>query len=230
MAEIVAIDKYTWRIEDGFVRFFLLIGSKRAALIDSGVNSRDAHIIAEGLTNLPIMLINTHGDGDHVSGTGSFSEIYMAKEDYYNRNMNVSFPETKLVELNDNDVIDLGDRQLEIITIPGHTKGSIAILDISNRYLFAGDSVQSGFIFMFGDHRDPSVYSQSLNKLFLRKSDFDKIIASHDAPILTSDYIDKVLSSWNDVQNDKIEPEIITLYDTKVKSYKTDSCGFYCNI
>lgn len=36
------------------------------------------------------------------------------------------------------DVIDLGNRPLEIIELPGHTPGSIGILDVKTRALFAG--------------------------------------------------------------------------------------------
>ena len=50
MAEIIQIDGNTWRIEDGFVRFFLLVGEEKAALIDSGVNCPNASDIAKKLT------------------------------------------------------------------------------------------------------------------------------------------------------------------------------------
>ena len=39
MAELVRIDKDTVRIEDGGVRFFLLEGSEKALLIDTGMNT-----------------------------------------------------------------------------------------------------------------------------------------------------------------------------------------------
>ncbi|MCR5104265.1 MAG: MBL fold metallo-hydrolase, partial [Eubacterium sp.] len=61
MAEVFKINETTWRIEDGGVRFFLFCGTERAALIDTGMNTPDAKEIAEGLTNLPLILINTHG-------------------------------------------------------------------------------------------------------------------------------------------------------------------------
>ena len=44
MTEIIQIDSNTWSIEDGFVRFFLLVGEDKALMIDSGVNSPDAAI------------------------------------------------------------------------------------------------------------------------------------------------------------------------------------------
>ena len=39
MAEVIRINKDTVRIEDGGVRFFLLEGSEKALLIDTGMNS-----------------------------------------------------------------------------------------------------------------------------------------------------------------------------------------------
>lgn len=53
MKEVIKINENTWRIEDDGVRFYLLSGSEKAALIDTGMNSPDARQIAEGLTNLP---------------------------------------------------------------------------------------------------------------------------------------------------------------------------------
>ncbi len=85
MAEVIKINDNTWRIEDEFVRFFLLCGTKKAVMIDSGVNCPEAKELAKELTDLPIILLNTHGDGDHVSGTGAFEEIYMTTDDYNNR-------------------------------------------------------------------------------------------------------------------------------------------------
>ena len=72
MAECIQINEKTWRIEDGGVRFLLLCGTEKAALIDTGMNTPDARQIAEGLTDLPLILINTHADPDHISGNAAF--------------------------------------------------------------------------------------------------------------------------------------------------------------
>lgn len=227
MAEIIKIDDSTWRIEDGFVRFFLLVGSNKAALIDSGVSHIDIRKLASEFTDLPLILINTHGDMDHSAGTGEFSEIYMTKEDYLGCRMDEKFPRTKLIAINDRDIIDLGNRTLEIITIPGHTKGSVAILDVEKRYLFAGDSVQKGHIYMFGAHRDPDSFENSLNVLINESERYDKVIASHDEPMLDGDYAIKVLESWKEVRSGAISPQNIELHGLIVKSYDAKYCGFY---
>ncbi|MCQ2497518.1 MAG: MBL fold metallo-hydrolase [Lachnospiraceae bacterium] len=229
MAEVIKINDNTWRIEDEFVRFFLLCGTKKAVMIDSGVNCPEARKIAEELTNLPIMLLNTHGDGDHVSGTGAFEEIYMAADDYNNCMLKDRFPNTTLVPVKDSDTFDLGNRTLEIIAIPGHTFGSIAILDVENRILFSGDSVQDTHIYLFGDKRSPKGFSSALNKLISISDRFDYIYPSHGTPILDSDYCDKVLESWNKVLDGKIEAKIINLFGTDVKQFDGEFCGFYCD-
>ncbi|MFB3738397.1 MAG: MBL fold metallo-hydrolase [Candidatus Velamenicoccus archaeovorus] len=44
-------------------------------------------------------------------------------------------------ELEDGDVVELGDRRLEVLHVPGHTPGSIALWEPSARVLFTGDTV-----------------------------------------------------------------------------------------
>ena len=152
MAEAIKMNDSTWRFEDNGVRFFLLLGNVKAALIDTGMNTSDARALAEELTDLPLILINTHADPDHISGNGAFEEFYMspAEEDNYRSNNGAG----NIIPVKEGDIIDLGDRPLRIIDIPGHTPGSIAILDEKNRILISGDTVQDGNIFMFGKYRN----------------------------------------------------------------------------
>jgi glyoxylase-like metal-dependent hydrolase (beta-lactamase superfamily II) len=42
--------------------------------------------------------------------------------------------------LADGDVVDLGDRAFEVLHLPGHTAGSIALWDAAGRLLFSGDT------------------------------------------------------------------------------------------
>ena len=227
MTDIIQIDSDTWRFEDGHVRFFLLEGDKKAALIDSGISCPDAADMAKTVTDKPLMLINTHGDGDHTSGTGGFSEIRIHPLDYVHCGIGSKFPGTKLVEINDGDIIDLGNRPLRIIFIPGHTKGSIAILDVNKRVLYSGDTVQKGHIYMFGEKREPSQYEGSLDKLAALKNEYDCIYASHDEYLVPNDYAKKVKSVWLKVRGGEIPYEEIVLHGYRVKSFTNKTCGFY---
>ena len=227
MAETYKIDSNTWRIEDGFVRFFLLEGSDKAAMIDSGVACPNAAELAAELTDKPVMLINTHGDGDHTSGTGSFEEIYIHPLDYEGCGIREKFPNTVPVALEDGETIDLGDRPLKIIHIPGHTRGSVAILDVKKRVLYGGDSIQCGHMFMFGAHRDVESYEASLEKIIAMEGEFDIIYPSHHEPSVPGNQAEKVLEVWRKVRNGELPYETTDVFGTTVKSYTCDGVGFY---
>lgn len=227
MAEVIKIDSNTWRFEDGFVRFFLLEGEDKSVLIDSGMNCPNAAEMAKRITDKPVMLLNTHGDMDHTSGTGGFSYIYMNPSDYSACGIKERYPETSLVEVTDGEIIELGNRTLQIIYVPGHTAGSIAVLDINNRILYAGDSVQKGHIYMFGTNRVPQQFEDSLDKLIGMQDMYDVIYASHDQYKMPGDYAQKVKKAWKQVQSGEVQYELTDMFGQQIKSYTTDVCGFY---
>ena len=43
--------------------------------------------------------------------------------------------------MKEGDIFNLGDKELEIIEMPGHTAGSVCILDRKDKVLFSGDNV-----------------------------------------------------------------------------------------
>lgn len=229
MADIIKINDTTWRIENGFVRMFLLAGDERALLIDTGATCPEAKQLAESLTDKPVMLINTHGDGDHLSGNGAFAEFMMHPADHANCRVGERFPESRLLPVNDGDILDLGGRILEMIAIPGHTAGSIAILDAAARTLYAGDSVQDGHVFMFGAHRRPAEFAASLEKLAAAKHRFDIIRPAHGTPEIPAGYVDKVAAAWAKVLAGEITPAEEQLHGNTVLTYEAGDCGFYCN-
>lgn len=227
MADIIQMDSHTWRFEDGFVRFFLLEGDDAAAMIDSGMACPDALELAKQLTAKPIILINTHGDIDHASGTGAFDKIYMSQEDYDNCGFGKQYSNVELVTLADGEVIELGNRSLQIVHVPGHTKGSLAILDILNRSLYAGDTVQRGYIYMFGGHRAPEKMSESLDKLIALGDSYDRIYASHGEYVLDKNYAGLVKAAWENVLAGRVAYQDVNLFGSQVKAYTTEVCGFY---
>ena len=54
------------------VNMFLVVGKHRAALIDTGGGIGPLPEDIERLTGLPLVVIATHGDPDHVGGAGHF--------------------------------------------------------------------------------------------------------------------------------------------------------------
>lgn len=226
---IHSINPTTYCIDDGFVRGYLLCGSRLAILIDTCASDAEAKALAESVTNLPVILINTHGDGDHIAGNAAFRQFYMHPADYVNCNVATRCPDSRLLALNDGDVFDIGGRMLEIIAIPGHTYGSIALLDVEERTLYTGDSVQDGHIFMFGAHRQPEAFAASLDKLIAAQARFDRLRAAHGTPELPASYIRTVRDAWQQVLDGKVCGHDHELHGRTVQAFDADGCGFYCN-
>ena len=226
--EIIKINEDTWRIEDSGVRFFLLAGEKKALLIDSGMQVHNAKEIAEGLVNVPIELLNTHGDMDHVGSNDEFDFFYMnpaEASNYYNTQKKTG----TIVPVTDGDMIDLGGRELEIITLPGHTPGSIAVLDKRDRVLISGDPIQDGNIFMFGVQREMHAYLLSLEKIEKQKDRFDTIYPSHGSFPVQPSIIAALHEGAERVLAGQVEGSDAEFHGMKIKRYDVGVAGFLCD-
>ena len=213
--EAYRIDSSTWHLEDVFVRCFLLEGKDKALLIDSGVSGDEARAVAEELTTLPITLINTHADRDHIAGNCRFPYALMHPAECTNY-YNIGGGSGKIVPVEDGEIIDLGERKLEVILIPGHTPGSIALLDRSRGQLFPGDSVQDGDIYLFGPMRDMHAYILSLEKLSARKDSFSMIYPSHGSLPLERGFLASLLEKAELAASGKLHAEPCTLPDGRM--------------
>ena len=142
---------------------YLVLGSERTMLIDSGFGLDSLKKIVDGLTALPVVLVNTHGHPDHCGGNAEFGRAYLHPADNELKRYKSSYasraeeaarwgiegaaerlqpdpPETK--PLADGQEFDLGGRVLRVIHTPGHTVGSVCIFDERTGALFAGDNIQ----------------------------------------------------------------------------------------
>jgi enterochelin esterase-like enzyme/glyoxylase-like metal-dependent hydrolase (beta-lactamase superfamily II) len=169
-----------WHIRDerGGV-MYLVAGTERALLIDTGFGEGDlpAHIAT--LTDLPVIVVNTHFHGDHTLGNKHFAEVYIHTEDA----PLVQQPSAKLISIYDGYTFDLGGRALRVITVPGHTPGSICLLDKTARILFTGDSPRPGAVWL---HLPTSTTVQAFFTGLLRlrtfTADFDTLAPAHGEP------------------------------------------------
>ena len=226
--EIIPINEISWRIEDSGVRCFLLTGSEKALLIDSGRELHTARDIAESLTDLPVMLLNTHADGDHTGSNEQFESFYMHpdEEAHFRRGGRGG----TIIPVREGDNLDLGGRELRIIDLPGHTPGSIAVLDVGNRVLISGDPVQEhGRIFMFGAHRNMENYIRSLEHLETFTAEFDEIWPSHaDIPISPA-LIRKLHDGARDVLDGKVAGSPVEVHGNQVIAYDLGFCTLLCD-
>jgi hydroxyacylglutathione hydrolase len=210
--EISQVTERVWRIDDhGLDNIYLVEGEEKALLIDTGNGVADLAGTVQNFTDKPLIIVNTHGHPDHVGGNFQYSEVYAHPKDFdlirffagrENHTENLKrlmeahpdlqsfffqdiqpykLPVLKPVE--SGFMFDLGGRKLEVIEVPGHTKGSIVLLDSQNRLLFTGDN-NNTLVWLFLDGCLPiEAYLGTLQKLNARSNEFDKILPGHGGVI-----------------------------------------------
>ena len=78
------------------------------------------------------------------------------------------------------DEIDLGDRRFTIIELPGHTPGSIGLVDQEERALISGDAVYDGGLIDSLSESDVETYLRTMD--VLRRLDVDVVYPGHGWP------------------------------------------------
>lgn len=223
-----AIDSRTWQFDEQGVRFFLLAGDERALLVDSGMQTHDARDLAERVCSVPISLFHTHCDRDHVGSDAQFDEVMVSP-------MELVHPEAPhdsrvVVPIWDGDVIDLGGREVEVIALPGHTPGSVALLDRTSGMLFSGDPIQrDGRIYMFGPMRSMAAYIHSLRRLSVRASEIASIWPCHATCPVGADVLDELIAGAEAVERGEVPFVLTTMHGTPVREYDVGVCTFLCN-
>ena len=173
------ISNGVYSIDQGMVRCFLILGTERALLLDTGAGECDLPGLIRTVTDLPLIVVQTHGDGDHTANSGSFPDIYAHPAEFPVITRFRPELASRLHPVTEGTSFDLGGRILSVIEAPGHTPGSICLLDRENRILFSGDTVSYGPVFLFGSHRDIHAYRETLNKL-MDLGGFDTIYPCHN--------------------------------------------------
>ena len=217
----------TWKIEDEGVRIFFIKGRSKVLIIDTGRSGLDVRsVIGE---DIPCELLNTHADPDHTAGNRFFPEFCMHPSEapvYYKHHKGTG----SFMPVYDGDVLDLGGRELEIVHIPGHTPGSISVLDRRNRALIGGDAVQChGQIYMFGIHRELHSYKSGLKRL-LERTDFDLIYPSHADPVTDKSVIPELIAGADRIIRGCAEGTPINIYGKQVIGYNAGRNTLLCDL
>lgn len=199
---------------------YLVLGSERAVMIDSGMGIGSLMEKIREITDLPVSLILTHGHPDHGGGAAEFEKVEMWEADFdvYEKMACKEFRigdvshmpggEEAVAKLQpdgpapsglaDGQEIDLGGRVLKVIYAPGHTHGSVAYFDAQTGSMFTGDNVQ-GFETTLREWNSGTIeqYVETLKKL--KSFNPTVLYGGHGPNKIQPDQIDKYIDCATDI-------------------------------
>lgn len=157
---------------------YLVVGERRALLVDSCGGIGNLRACVEDLTSLPVTVALTHGHEDHMMGSYWFDEAcispldggaqcWQLAEEHTNRIVGqvteegIVGADTPLalrdgsrpreLPVKDGDLFDLGNRVVRAVALPGHTAGSMGYLVDDCGVLLSGDAVTPIMCLFFDD-------------------------------------------------------------------------------
>lgn len=147
---------------------YLLNGSEQSLLIDTGLGICNIYDKVIELTDKPIIAVATHIHCDHIGGHKYFPEFYAHGDELnwligefpltmqqikgmvvdrcdlpedYDVNRYEFFQGKPKKVLKDNEIINIGNRSVQIVHTPGHSPGHMCFWEKERNYLFTGDLV-----------------------------------------------------------------------------------------
>src|SRR5579859_27373 len=211
---------------------YLILGQKRALLFDTGMGISNIRKLVDGLTHLPVSVVNSHTHNDHVGDNWRFSDVYGMDTAFTRESARGSKadaqaevapgevcgdlpadfdPKTYATRpfhitrwLHGGEKIDLGGRIIEVIATPGHTADSISLWDAANGLLFTGDMYYPGPIFLYRPETDLDAYEASIARMIGLKPRL--LLPAHDIPVADPADLPRALAAMRAVRSGNIKP------------------------
>lgn len=135
---------------------YLLVGSERALLFDTGAvedpavcpvrATVDALLAARPDGPVPLVVLHSHGHGDHTAGDAQLADrpdttVVPADREGAHAFLGLEAEESVVG-------LDLGGRALLVTAIPGHDERSVAVIDPERGLMLSGDTVYPGRLYV----------------------------------------------------------------------------------
>lgn len=232
--EYTKIRENIWQIEDDMgVRCTLIKGSELAVLIDTGYGEWNLRHFLEENVSTPYMVINSHGHPDHIGGNHWFDTIYAIKEEW---DVILHFEELlqkergatdctnieyELKEIQVGQMISLGDMNIQVVPLFGHTKASVGFLVQEEKLLISGDALnESLWLFNYGSLAMANL--QTTIKITM-ELDFDTYLCGHSGMADPKEKLLYHLKNLDNLQIDSSTKKEIFGFETYCSKYEDEN-------
>jgi hydroxyacylglutathione hydrolase len=212
---------------------YLLLGTRRALLFDTGPGIYSIRDVVQGLTSLPVTVIPSHLHFDHVGRIAEFSDIAIIDLEAVRRQVKdgilIESPTQYLLQseyripvshwVEDREVIDLGGRGITVVSTPGHTPESVSLLDPSHRRVFTGDLVNREVSLLNVPGSDLHQTLRSLHELARLAQGWNLAYEAHSEKPLTSAELQLIASGIDDILHGRISSQQFCLYGVPALRY-----------
>lgn len=103
--------------------------------------------------------------------------------------------------IKDGDMIDLGNRTIEVLQVPGHTPDGVALLDRSAGYLWTGDMYYEATIWLFFDGTDLNAYEKSIDRFAGLSPSLKTIFPAHNKPTAMPLHLEDLRVAFDSIRN-----------------------------
>jgi glyoxylase-like metal-dependent hydrolase (beta-lactamase superfamily II) len=217
---------------------FLILGNERALLFDTGLGIGDIRAEVEKLTDLDVVVLNSHTHYDHVGGNHQFDVLWGRDTPFSRERMQGIGPEAMAEAVSEGWVwkpfptgfdppgyssrpwrfdryveegmqIDLGGISLEVIYTPGHAPDCISLLDRHQRMLFTGDTFYLAALYSHLEGGDLADYIATAERLASLAAEVDTLVTSHNVPIVEGTYLQQLHNAMRELAAGRADYQLV---------------------
>jgi glyoxylase-like metal-dependent hydrolase (beta-lactamase superfamily II) len=194
-----------------------------------GVANLRAEVERLNSAAIPVVVVNTHSHYDHLGDNHRFAQVWAFDDEHEIAAIERGKPAAECAEylqpgwyidlpagfdparyeirpshvtrrLHHGQVLDLGGRTLTVHHTPGHSPGSICLLDGQDRLLFTGDTFYPGMMYAHFPESDLSAYRRSIDYLVGLLGGVSQLCPAHNEAYVPKERLEQMQRAFDQIE------------------------------